>query len=179
VPDVSGTFDEREDVAEPAKHAVGAQEIRELGRGVDPVLEGEDAGALADERAQGLRSLGHLPRLDADQDDVDWTDRGRVIGGSDGMEVEVALHTLDVQAVLADGGQVPAAGDEPHVRPRFGEAPAEVRADRAGSEHPEGEITHCLIVPSHTFDDERRRSCSRDVQVRVTKERHANRNVEC
>ena len=56
----------------------------------------------------------------------------QVVLNQGGANHEVAVHAADPEATLADGGQVAAPGDEPHVLPGLGQTAAEVPADRPG-----------------------------------------------
>ena len=134
VADVAGRLDPGDDAAEAAEHALGAEGVGELGGRVDAVEEGDDEGVGAEERPHRLRGLGDLPGLHAEEDRVGRAERRRVVGGAGGVDREVAGDAADAEAVLPDGAEVVAPGDEGDVLAGLGEATAEVGADGAGAE---------------------------------------------
>ena len=161
---VAGRDDRAHDLAEPAQHALGPEDGRQLVRGGDAVLQRHHERVRAEQRAQRARGLGHLPGLDADQDDVDGPDPREVVVRFRRRDREVALHAVDAQPALADGGEVRPARDERDRLPRLREASAEVRADpaRADDRDPHPPILADRRAPSHraTF---RRAARPRDV----------------
>lgn len=87
--------------------------------------------ALLEERSQvGGGGLG-VEGLDAEQHIVAGADAGRVVGGGN-PDGEIALDAADPQAVLPQGGQVPAASDQVHLGSGLGQPAAEVAAHAAG-----------------------------------------------
>ncbi len=140
--DVSGTLDEGQQATEPAEDASRSEDVGQLAGGFDAVLKGDDEGALADERADGLRGVRDLPRLDGDEDDVDRAHLGRIVGDPGGMNDEVAVYAAHPQPVLPDRGQMPPPGDELHVLPGLRQSATEVPANGAGSEDCDSKIAH-------------------------------------
>ena len=133
--DLAGGGDPGDDAAEAAEDALGAEDGGELGGGLDAVLQGDDEGVGAEERAHGAGGVGDLPGFDAEEDDVGGAELGGGVGDAGGVDGEVAFGARDAEAAFADGAEGVAAGEEGDVLAGLGEAAAEVGADGAGAEH--------------------------------------------
>ena len=135
VADVAGGLDPGDDAAEAAEHALGAEGVGELGGRVDAVEEGDDEGVGAEERASCACAASATCQVFTPRR---ITSAGPSAAGSSearaGCDREVAGDAADAEAVLPDGAEVVAPGDEGDVLAGLGEAAAEVGADGAGAE---------------------------------------------
>ncbi len=80
---------------------LGAQDRRDALDAVDAVLQGDDAGVGADQRPRLLGGLFGVPQFDREQHDIDRADAFRVVGDVRLGQMQVAVHALDLEAVLA------------------------------------------------------------------------------
>ena len=84
-----------------------------------------------EQRARGgSRGFG-VPELYREQHDIDRANLGGVIGDVRLRQMKIAVHALDLQAVLLDRVAVGAARDEKDIVPRRGKPRTEITADRA------------------------------------------------
>jgi hypothetical protein len=83
----------------------------------------------------GFCGLGHLPGLDANDNQIDVTDRGRIIGGVDRLNHECIVDAVDLQPAGLHGPQVIGTGDKYDLFSGLRQTAAEVPADRSGSEY--------------------------------------------
>jgi hypothetical protein len=96
---------------------------------VDPVLEREDGRLRAQEWTEAAGRLVRVVRLDAEEDEVDWSYFRWVCDGGE-TKVEVAEQAPDPQTVGAQRGELGPAGDERDVRAPHCQARTEVAAER-------------------------------------------------
>ena len=87
--------DEAKTAADAAGYVLLTERFGELVDGLDAVLQRHDECLGAEQRTQRLHGLGHLPRLDAEQHDVNGTDVGRAGARDRGLDVHVAEHAVD------------------------------------------------------------------------------------
>jgi hypothetical protein len=59
--------------------------------------------------------FGDLPRLHRDQYDINRTDRGRIVGGLDALQINVAADALHAQSARAERFERRAAHEETRV----------------------------------------------------------------
>ena len=129
--DNARTVDHAEDVSDAGDGALGTRYRGDAFVAVDAVLQADDAGVRAEQRARGLGGLFGVPQLDREQHGVDRADALGVVGDVRLRQVQTAVRALDAKAVLAHGRQMGAARDEEHVEPGRRHARAEITADRA------------------------------------------------
>ena len=124
-----------------------AEDRRDALVAVDAVLQGDDAGVRADQRLRQLGGGLGVPQLDREQHDVDRADLLRIVGGVDLRQMQVAVHALDLQAVLAQRVEMGAARDEGDVVARRRHA---VRRNRRRPRPPPSPQSACasLLRPS-------------------------------
>src|SRR5205823_3599364 len=79
------------------------------------------------------RRVRNLPRLDREDDRID--DAGRMIGGVDALDDEVAAHAVHAQPARAQRLERRAARDEDDIVPRQGELAAEVASYATDAYH--------------------------------------------
>ncbi len=110
-----------------------AQDRRQALRGIDAVLDRNDSGFRPDqgldERAGGLQ----IPELRREDDVVHRSDLCWIVGRFVRVQMEAAAHAVDPQAVLLDGGDVRAAGDEGDVCTAQGKCDAKGAAAAAAA----------------------------------------------
>ncbi len=126
-----GAVDHRDDIGDAGNGAFGADDGRDALIAVDAVLQGDDAGAGAEQRPRLLGRLLGVPQLDREQHDIDRPDRGRIVGDIDLGQMQVAVHALEREAVLGDCRAMGAARDEEHIVAGRLHARAVIAADRA------------------------------------------------
>ena len=129
--DDAGLVDDGDDIGDAGDGALGADDGRDALVAVDAVLQGDDAGVGAEQRLHLLGGLFGVPQLDREQHHVDRADLGRIVGGVDLGEMQVAvMRAVDRQAVLLDGCEMGAARDVEHLVSGRLHARAEIGADR-------------------------------------------------
>ena len=126
-----GYADHGGDIGRAADGLLGAEDRRHALDAVDAVLQGDDAGVGADQRPRQFGGLFGVPQLDREQHDVDRADVFGIVGDVRLRQVQVAVHALDLEAVLLDGFEMGAARDEEHIVAGRRHAGAEITADRA------------------------------------------------
>jgi hypothetical protein len=92
--DMAGRHARTHDPATPPEDRLGAHHRGELRRRLHPVLQRDHARVWADQRREGARYLGELPRLHPDDDHIHRADLGGVIGDQPGLDHEVALGAV-------------------------------------------------------------------------------------
>jgi hypothetical protein len=84
--------------------------------------------------AGGRRLLG-IPQLDGEQRGVDRRQRRRIIDDVRLLEMHIAVGALDVQAMLAQRTEMPAARDERDIVSGLREPGAKIAADATGAHY--------------------------------------------
>ena len=92
--DMPGRHARTHDPATSPEDRLGPHHRGELRRRLHPVLQRDHARVRADQRREGARHLGELPRLHPDHDDIHRADLGGVIGDEPGLDDEVALGAV-------------------------------------------------------------------------------------
>src|SRR4029079_8137783 len=121
--DHTGLRDLREYERGAAEDMLGADACGDLLLVVDAVLERDHGGRWFEQWVEQGRSRLGVVRLHAEEDGVAGTDLGW-IGARCHAHDEVLLGGAHAEAVLPDGGEVLAAGDETDVGTDPGELPA-------------------------------------------------------
>jgi hypothetical protein len=133
--DEAGRFERGGDVGGAAERACLARDRRHLTRTVDAVLEAEHHRRVAEHRREERQRRRVVIRLDGVEHEIDRPDLRRVLFGPAAGHEIAERGTLDLEAMLADGGQVGAARDERHVVAGPRQLSAEIPADRARSKN--------------------------------------------
>jgi hypothetical protein len=120
------------DEAQTAQHPFRSHDGGHFLLVAESVLEADHRRVRADQRRQQLRQLRIGGRFQADENDVAGTDLGGCSRGL-GPDVEIAVNTPDIEAVLPDGVVV-GTQQEVHVLARPAQLRAVVTADGAAAD---------------------------------------------
>ena len=103
--------------------------------GIDAVLQRDDSGGGADQRLDGLARAFDVPKLDAEQHDIDHADFGGIVGRLSRHQMGVAARALNFQSVALHGREMRAPRDERNVSAGLGQRRAETTPDAAGADN--------------------------------------------
>ena len=120
--------------------------------GVDPVLQGDDPGVAADQRRERPGRRVGRAELHGDEDEVDGSDRRRIVGGVDAGEGHVAERALQPEAVPPQRLEVRAPGDEVDRLAGLRQPRPDIPADAAGAHDRDA---HARILPRGPAEDSR------------------------
>src|SRR5262249_53051653 len=132
-------------LAETADHSRGAQFRGQLSHSIDAILQGQYSRVGSHQRLHGPGRLRHLPGLDADDYQIDFTNIIEIVRGPGRINHEVSGQTVTLQPLSLDRPQVFAAGDKRTLCARLCQPAAEV------STHSAGAIDSYSHRPSETF----------------------------
>jgi hypothetical protein len=133
--DQAWSYDRRADLRDATHHRVAAEDRDQPFGGVDAVLQWDNRGMGADQRLDVLARAFDVPELDAEQHDVDRTDRGGIVGCLRWHQMAFAATALDLQAMAFHGGQMRAAGDEGDVGASLGQRHTKPAANTSGTDN--------------------------------------------
>jgi len=123
----------REDVRRAAQDAVPADDRSDPLLVVDTVLQRQDRGPLPEQRRQPAGGRIGVVGLHEEEDEIDRTDRRRVVRRLDAAGGPLALGRHDRQAPLPDRVEMRAPRDQVDVGAAVLQPRAKVAADRAGA----------------------------------------------
>jgi hypothetical protein len=118
-----------------ADHAARPDNLGDPFGGVDPVLDRQNHRLWTDHRAHLLGRTLQVVELDAEHNQVDWSNVGRIVGRHSLDRELVHARRLEGQAASLDRFQVGSPGDERYVFAGPREQPADRSAKTAGSHH--------------------------------------------
>ena len=124
-----------DDLTHSAEHVLFSQYGSQLLECLDAVLQRQHESAGSDHRRHGMGRLANLPRLHAQDDDVDIIYLSRIISRTNGRNCEVALDAVNAKTSRAQSAQVSAASDERHVVARERQPPAKISSYTAAAEY--------------------------------------------
>src|SRR5258708_7464919 len=123
------------DLAQTTEDAISSQYSRQLRKCFDAVLQRQHESSWSEHRRHGISGLANLPRLHAQDDDIDIIYLSRIISRTNGRNCEVALDALNAKASRAQSAQVSAAGNERHIITRERQPPAKISSYPAAAEY--------------------------------------------
>src|SRR6266403_1255892 len=123
------------DLAQTTEDAIFSQYGSQLLECLDAVLQWQHESAGSDHRRHRMGRLANLPRLNAQDDDVDIVYLSRIVSRTNGRNCEVALDAVNAKASRAQSAQVSAASDERHVVARERQPPAKISSYTAAAEY--------------------------------------------
>ena len=113
----------------------GAERRGEMICGLDPVLQRQDTGARPDKRPNPTGGLLHLPCFHAHEDNIDFTDLGKIVCRLGRCYDEVTQYAVHPQTVRSNGLQMGATCHEHHIVTGSSEPSSKVPAHAAGAEY--------------------------------------------
>lgn len=116
--DVADTAHDRRVTEDPPQHIVF----------LNAVLKRDNCGAARNQRSDCARRALGVPELYADEDEIDWSQRGGIVRDAWRLDVEIAELARDPQAILLERREMSAARDERDLGSTLGKAAAEVTA---------------------------------------------------
>src|SRR5713226_7569363 len=123
------------DLAQTTEDAISSQDGSQLLECFDAVLQRQHESSRSEHRRHGIGRLANLPRLHAQDHDVDISYLSGIIGCEDGRNGEVAVDAVNAKASRAQSAQVSAASDERHVVARERQPPAKISSYAAAAEY--------------------------------------------
>ena len=114
--DHAGRYDRAEDIGCAGQDALGAEQARELLDAVDTVLKGQNRGVGAKGRFERLSGGVGVVALDREERELEAVaSLGRALDRFDRLDQERLATGAELDATLAQGGEVGAAGDKGDV----------------------------------------------------------------
>ena len=133
--DRAGLDDGGADLRHAAHHGVLAENGDEAVGCIDSILQRDDGGARPNDRANGGAGRLHVPKLDAEQYDVDWADAGGIVGGLGGREMHIPARAEHAETARAHCRQMRAARHKGHIGTGLRQHRSERSANPASADH--------------------------------------------
>ena len=137
--EMAWAIDDHDDVRDAAGDMFRPDMARHHLDGFNPVLQRDDDGVGADQRAKPAGRDVDVVQLDGEEHDIHRPDRVDVIGRAKGGQPQVAVGTGDFQSLASQRRQLRSTRDEGDVFTSRGQPAAKVRAD---STRPEDRDLH-------------------------------------
>jgi hypothetical protein len=144
VSNVTGSDDKADNLAQSADDVVTAQLINQLRHSLDAILQRQHRGVCVDDWFDRARSVGHLPRFDAENDKLGVANFFDVVSRFRGIYDEVATRTIDLQAVRFDRAQVFTTRNKRNVLSGLCQPAAEVSAYATRSKNNYSHLLSCF-----------------------------------
>src|SRR6266850_1913931 len=124
-----------DDLTQSAEYVFFSQYGSQLLECLDAVLQRQHERVGSDHRHHGMGRFANLPRLHAQDDDVDIIYLSRIISRTNGRNCIVAVDAVNAKTSRAQSAQVFTAGNERHVITRERQPPAKISSYAAAAEY--------------------------------------------
>src|SRR5574338_1380908 len=130
-----GLNDITDDPAKSTHNALSPELSNELSHRIDAILQRQHGCVWANERLHRARGLRHLPRLYAEEHEINFTNFTYIIRRFSRIDHEIAISTIHPESIRLDRAQMFATRNKRNVVAGVCQPAAEVPADTTCSKY--------------------------------------------